>query len=619
MPAPPKLLQTRRSCDYCLGRKVRCDGTTPCRRCVARNGHCVYGTITRKPPSSTARRSRTEVALQRSQALVASLPVQAAEALSHGSHVVAQERAVLWALRQVLLRVNHGAVLASAGHSMSSVRALLLPVISSQPAVLGQLVALGPGYSLEAQVLWMLSRRTSLLATAPELATMEEILYHPLLVMRLTHTFVQMCYAANSAPYFPRFLSRLARNQVSPLLLNTMLAHAVPFCPDVVGNPKMPPARYYLERVRTLVLADSENPTLHSLTDQCVCIQILLSYGDTATVHEVLGRILRHLVAAEFHQLDRPAFHPATAHTSSIPMGSPAHAAPALYRALVRQLFWVVFCGKTLANLMLSLAPGLDPDMISVCPPDGQVVCDALQPTGQDPCPTLPFPHFDFTFSTAEGIALCTIGSHVARHRAQQRLGQPVATAAVAALNRQLLHWRQQLPVSSQPTALLAVPSQTHPACPDQAAMRLASLHGMYTMLVLAVNSALIPAPATPTDRQVCDPNPQALMQDAAESMTQYVLPVYEHVDFRFHNRSAYSLYFGPITFYCSLAATDPVRLRPYYHSTAQRYIKLFDRCAEHYPMAQMVYRTLQPLVQRIRASYPTASSTHSTSSESPG
>ncbi|KAJ1985031.1 hypothetical protein H4R34_000288 [Dimargaris verticillata] len=619
MPEPPKPLQTRRSCDYCLGRKVRCDGTRPCQRCVARSGHCVYGTITRKPPSSTARRSRAEVALQRSQTLVTSMPPQTVEALTHRSHVVAQELTVLRGLRQVLLRVNRGTVLASADHHASALHWPLIPVISHQPAMLDQLVAADPERSLEAQVLRMLSRRTSLLATAPELATMEETLYHPLLVLRLTHAFVQMCYAANSARFFPRFLSRLSRNQVSPLLLNTMLAHAVPFCPDVAGNPKTLQARYYLERVRTLVLADSEHPTLHSLTDQCVCVQILLSHGDTATVHEVLGRILRNLVGAGFHQLDLPTVHPATVHAAPIPTGSPIHTTPTLYRTLVRQLFWVAFCGKTLANLMLSLVPDLEPDMISVFPPDSQSVHDALLPTGQDPCPALPFPHFDFTFGTAEGITLCTIGSQVARHRAQQRLGQSVTPATVAILNRQLLNWRQGLPISCQPTALLSVPAQTNSACPDQAAMRLASLHGTYTMLVLAVNSALLTTPATPTDLLVCDIDPQALMRNAAESMTQYVLPVYEHVDFRFHNRSAYSLYFGPITFYCSLAATSPARLRPYYHSTAQRYIKLFDRCAEHYPMAQMVYRTLQPLVQRIRASYPTASSTHSTSSESPG
>jgi hypothetical protein len=65
MPAAPRK-GTRRACDPCSVRKVRCDGNTPCSRCTAASWDCTYLKTHRKSGPKGPRRT-TEAAIRRLQ------------------------------------------------------------------------------------------------------------------------------------------------------------------------------------------------------------------------------------------------------------------------------------------------------------------------------------------------------------------------------------------------------------------------------------------------------------------------------------------------------------------------------------------------------------------------
>ncbi|CAM9944970.1 unnamed protein product, partial [Ectocarpus fasciculatus] len=44
----------RRACDYCTQKKVRCDGTPPCRQCQRRQIECTFSPCARSGPSKVA-------------------------------------------------------------------------------------------------------------------------------------------------------------------------------------------------------------------------------------------------------------------------------------------------------------------------------------------------------------------------------------------------------------------------------------------------------------------------------------------------------------------------------------------------------------------------------------
>ncbi|KAJ1914177.1 hypothetical protein IWQ60_008910 [Tieghemiomyces parasiticus] len=706
-------LLTRRSCNSCLKRKIRCDSGHPCKRCGSRNEPCVYGTITRRPPRSTDRRRRADIAQLKAQSsggkeasrstagpgprlvsrplpvatsapwvlpgmplgddsqdgrsakdptrpstspaadsegncsdafssssadsgsptdrsetdlyslpndnatlsLTAASPLTASalqlnslfEVLTLQNSTIVQESAVSQTLER--LRVELG--LPDGAHSSShSDLPGLVPLatraaIQHNPAVLTNLMGEYTHRPILQQALYM-AGRPALLQQQPLRAplSVEETLYNPRTVYKLSSLYVSMCYGPDAAFMFPRFIARLRQNRVDPLLLNCILTLAAPMdsepsdipSPDDPGKAPGPsPATlYYFERARYLILnnTDTSSEALSNLTGGSL---LFFQYNDLYAMGDVMDKTMRHTTEAGYHQIDRPR-----APGEPAPFAHLDPTAATLATHIQRQVFWTVYCGQSLVNLGLGLKPGLDWDVICAEPPDEDLLRASYRIDGTDPNPTLPFQHFDFFFGRPSGIALFRLVNELNRLRHGQTLGNPVRRSDLAALNQAIDEWSTNLPLSDTLHTLVTRYRQI-PSNPPQEVRQLVSMHSTYILLLTFLNT---PSPsATP---ECADPLrlPECRQANwvAAETMTRFIIPITDQMDFMYRCRHTFAHYFGPAHVYLHTYTHGPVHLRRYCLDRARDYLARMELCVDYYPVANVPCEVLRTLIDRAVA-----------------
>ncbi|KAJ1642221.1 hypothetical protein IWQ61_010655, partial [Dispira simplex] len=174
-----KRYHRRRACDRCLDSKVGCDGRTPCARCCRLGKTCQYSYITRQPPKKSSSYDFEQKWVPDSQHGLVS--VKNADRLLRGETSMTTGDTVTVSAQDV----------ASMNDKLKSIMVLLPQLLSSK----------SPSRSLPGDKKaensrslffdhWALAQHYALSPLSKrELTSVEQVLYHPDLVVRILYEF----------------------------------------------------------------------------------------------------------------------------------------------------------------------------------------------------------------------------------------------------------------------------------------------------------------------------------------------------------------------------------------------------------------------------------------------
>ncbi|KAJ1983629.1 hypothetical protein H4R33_004679 [Dimargaris cristalligena] len=267
-----------------------------------------------------------------------------------------------------------------------------------------------------------------------------------------------------------------------------------------------------------------------------------------------------------------------------------------LARNIIRQIFWVVYCGQTMSNLALGLNPGIDADIICTLPPDEDFLTSVLRSDGTDPCPCMPFAHFDYPFGIPSAIQLYRLMNTLNEYRAGQRVGRVVTQARHEDLDHQFRQWEKTLPPECTLAYIqLAFPGSppSLPANPPQWVRHLLSLHCNYYMLRICLNT---PSPYATPDcfNPFTRPDTHPANWHTAEQMSRNILPVLDVIDFKYVPISMYAYLYGPAHIYLYDLLHGPAQRKAYARYRVQDYMNRLKICADYFQVAEVMFKNFQ-------------------------
>ncbi|KAJ1918377.1 hypothetical protein IWQ60_007512 [Tieghemiomyces parasiticus] len=226
-----------------------------------------------------------------------------------------------------------------------------------------------PVTTFKSQFINMAHQITRLLKSA------EDVIYNPVIVYSLIAVYVNQQVRIYQHCYLQRLYRKLRRHELSPLVLNFLLAYGAAIATESHRDmaTRRAIAKVYLDRVKMELEQEVARPTLGTphLISQIGTLHAVVQENEGFSYYITKGKSL--MMERHFHLVDSPVptHHPLSGHLPNHSYPFTSQQAPqetALAQEFKRRTFWEIYTLDNQVNAMLGLPSSLSATQVTVQP-----------------------------------------------------------------------------------------------------------------------------------------------------------------------------------------------------------------------------------------------------------
>ncbi|KAJ1968666.1 hypothetical protein IWQ62_001106 [Dispira parvispora] len=550
-----KRYHRRRACNSCLDSKVGCDGKTPCARCLRLNNDCQYSYITRQPPKKSSTYDFEQKWMADSQHGLVS--VKNCNSPLRGETSIAPKNTVAVPAHDVALMND------KLESIMTLLPQLLRPKSPSRSSPTDK-EAKNPRSLFFDH--WALAQHYALSPLSKrELSSVEQVLYHPDLVVRILYEFSYTQVRLEPARYAKRIISKFQRREIGYFPLHALLA----FATSAGRLPHFPSPHFhrplymeYFERAREVMFEAMEEPSL----DVCTGMLFVLVFSyhvleDTTYLYNLflLGRVTTqynlHLIDSPNQPALRILYDPSDE----------------LFKEFVRRAFWYAMYTDILASCLIGGQAVIGLDMVQVKPVSDHLLLKVYELTPEDdhyPCIIPGVYHHFYGYASTTGFLIQS--AKISKLRLIESCPLETVLPQFHKVNEDLAAWYEEfskvLPIpSADLTQEELLSNPVHYTC-------IVNAHAIYHMVVVLLNvqnAFLGPNALKPEKDPVC----YQRGLDSAHFFNKHCFPYYRRLPHVFIGSTSLAAAFLVGVKFASALPTFPHSELPYYESLIHDYV----------------------------------------------
>ncbi|KAJ1968665.1 hypothetical protein IWQ62_001105 [Dispira parvispora] len=419
-----------------------------------------------------------------------------------------------------------------------------------------------------------------------ELSSVEQVLYHSDLVVRILYEFSYTQVRLEPARYAKRIISKFQRREIGYFPLHALLA----FATSAGRLPHFPSPHFhrplymeYFDRAREVMFEAMEEPSL----DVCTGMLFILSYAyhvlDDTTYTSYLCIFSRLTTQYNLHLVDS---------SNQPPLRILYDPSDELFKEFVRRAFWYAMYTDVLVSCLIGGRTVIDLDMAQVKPVSDHLLLKVYELAPEDdhyPC-IIPGVYHHF-YGYASKMEFLALASKVSELRVIGSCPLETVLSRFHKVNEDLAAWYGEfskvLPMPSPNlTQEELLTNPVHYTC-------IVNAHAVYHMVVLLLNvqnAFLGPNALKPEKDPVCC----RWGLDSAHFFNEYCFPYYRRLPRVFIGSASLATTFLVGVKFASALHTFPHSKLPYYESLIQEFS---DYLATHNSLNGMTKRYSQVLM----------------------